>query len=324
MLFSLSVVFVSFFVGYAMKRGGLCTYAAVVQIVNERRFERMMVFLGVAAWATLIILPLHWIFPSQISLSFTHNNLLIATVGGAILGLGAFLNRGCFFGTFVALVSGNINYIATLIGLSFGVSVTYNYLTDFLPNTLTISYVYEPTLYAYLWLIFMTLFALFMSFSILLSKDHFIKKVSGLDILSWKSVFSMITIGIGGVLLYATVNGWNYSDVLTNTTFKLIGIQQKGATTIALLSTISLIIGGITAAVVAKQFVIRRVNFFLIVGCFTGGAVMGSASMLIPGGNDGLLLKGIPSLAPHALGGYLSMLISMWVLVYIFRNRYKA
>ncbi len=154
MLFSLSVVFVSFFVGYAMKRGGLCTYAAVVQIVNERRFERMMVFLGVAAWATLIILPLHWIFPSQISLSFTHNNLLIATVGGAILGLGAFLNRGCFFGTFVALVSGNINYIATLIGLSFGVSVTYNYLTDFLPNTLTISYVYEPTLYAYLWLIF--------------------------------------------------------------------------------------------------------------------------------------------------------------------------
>jgi len=324
MLFSLGVICISFLVGYAMKRGGLCTYAAVVQIVNERRFERMMVFLGVAAWATLIILPLHWMFPSQFRLSFTHDNLLIAMVGGAVLGLGAFLNRGCFFGTFVALVSGNINYIATLIGLSFGVSITYNYFTAFLPSTLTISDVHEPTLYAFVWLILMTLFALFMSFSIMLSKDHFIKRVSGLDILSWKSVLSMITIGIGGAILYATVNGWNYSDVLTNTTLKLIGIQEKGTTTIALLSTISLIIGGITAAIVAKQFVIRRVHFFLIIGCFTGGAVMGSASMLIPGGNDGLLLKGIPSLAPHALVGYLSMLISMWVLVYIFRNRYKA
>ena len=62
MLFYFAVIVISFLVGFAMKRGGLCTYAAVTQMVNDRRMERMMVFLGVAAWATVIILPLHWSF----------------------------------------------------------------------------------------------------------------------------------------------------------------------------------------------------------------------------------------------------------------------
>ena len=63
MLTTLAIVLVSFLVGFAMKRGGLCTYAAVIQIVHHKKIERMMVFLGAAAWATLIVLPLYWATP---------------------------------------------------------------------------------------------------------------------------------------------------------------------------------------------------------------------------------------------------------------------
>ena len=41
--------------------------------------------------------------------------------------------------------------------------------------------------------------------------------------------------------------------------------------------------------------------------------MMGAAAVIIPGGNDGLLLSGMPALAPHAWVGLLSMLISMLV-----------
>ena len=324
MLFSLVVILISFFVGFAMKRGGLCTYAAVLQIVNDKRMERMMVFLGVAAWATLIILPLHWLYPTQIALSSSHSNLLIALIGGGVLGLGAYLNRGCFFGTFVALVSGNINYLVTLFGLSVGVVFTNLYLNNIVPSTVETSVVSMTSTSAYVWLTVMILFAFFMLFSIKLKKENFLKKLTGLEILSWQSVFSMIVIGLGGALLYATVSGWNYSDVLTNTTLKLISTQSMGASTTALLSTISMVIGGITAAVLAKEFNISKLHLPLVLGCFVGGTLMGSASMFIPGGNDGLLLKGIPSLAPHALVGYASMLIVMLVLVYFFRNTKKC
>ena len=321
MLFNLAVMFVSFFVGFAMKKGGLCTYAAVVQIVHDKRMEKMMIFLGVAAWATLIILPLHWIIPSEISLSFTHYSFFIALFGGMVLGIGAFLNKGCFFGTFVALVSGNINYIATLFGLSAGVAFTQMYISSIIPTTSDISYVNEPMIGGYVWLAVMVLFALFMAFSVKLNKDNFLIKMMGLDVLTLQSVFAMMTIGLGGALLYATVSGWNYSDVLTNTTSMLIGTQEMGASFIALLSTFSLLAGGIVAAVTAREFSISKVRFSLISGCFVGGALMGSSSMFIPGGNDGFLLKGIPGLASHALLGYLTMILSMWALVYIFRNK---
>ena len=324
MLVSLTVALVSFLVGFAMKRGGLCTYAAVTQMVNEKRIERMMVFFGVAAWATLILLPLHWMQPQDIALSTTHYNLLIAFVGGTVLGIGAFLNKGCFFGTFVALVSGNMNYLSTLVGLSVGVAFTQSYLTAIIPSTAEVSHVSMQSTSAYVWLIGMGMFALFMFISVKLSDDSLLKKRTGLDILNWQSDFAMVTIGLGGALLYATVSGWNYSDVLTNTTSNLIGKQAMGASMMALIATVSMVIGGISAAVMSKEFSLHRIKWHVVLGCFSGGTLMGSASMFIPGGNDGLLLKGIPSLAPHALVGYAFMLLSMLVLVCFFRNTQKS
>jgi len=40
----------------------------------------------------------------------------------------------------------------------------------------------------------------------------------------------------------------------------------------------------------------------------------------VPGGNDGLLLNGIPALAPHALAGFVSMLASMLALLWLVPN----
>jgi uncharacterized membrane protein YedE/YeeE len=303
-----------------MKRGGLCTYAAVLQIIHHKRLERMMLFLGAAAWSTLAILPLYWFIPNQINLTLTHHHLFIALIGGIVLGIGAFLNKGCFFGTFVQLVSGNLNYLATLVGLSTGVIFTRLYLNSYIPATLNISDVAKPNLNASLWLTGMAVFALFMVFSIKLSGDGFIKKLTGLCTLSWHSSFAMIVIGIGGGLLYGTVNGWNYADVLANTTAKLVNPKAVGSSATALISTIAMVIGGIVAAVTAKEFTIRPVRFLVIASCFIGGILMGTASLLIPGGNDGLLLKGIPGFAQHAFIGYLAMIIVMLLLVYLFRR----
>ena len=320
MLFSLAVIFISFLVGFAMKRGSLCTYAAVLQIVHEKRLERMMVFLGAAAWATLVILPLYWSMPNQFGLSLTHHNVLIAIIGGTILGVGAFFNKGCFFGTFVQLVSGNLNYLATLFGLSVGIIITHLYLSHHIPATLSATNITKPNTAAFLWLSSMGVFAMLMAFSVKLRGDGFIKKLAGLYSLSWQSSFSMIVIGIGGGLLYGTVNGWNYADVLADSMTKLINPKAAGSSAIALTSTVAMVIGGIVAAVTAKEFVIKPVHFLVITSCFFGGMLMGSAALLTPGGNDGLLLKGIPSFAPHAIIGFLMMVITMLLLVFLFRK----
>jgi hypothetical protein len=40
-----------------------------------------------------------------------------------------------------------------------------------------------------------------------------------------------------------------------------------------------------------------------------GGALMGLGTALLPGGNDALVLYGIPSLSPHALPAYAALLV---------------
>ena len=45
--------------------------------------------------------------------------------------------------------------------------------------------------------------------------------------------------------------------------------------------------------------------------CFLGGALMGSGSLLIPGGNDGLLLVGMPLLYPYAWVAFVAMCVAI-------------
>jgi hypothetical protein len=44
---------------------------------------------------------------------------------------------------------------------------------------------------------------------------------------------------------------------------------------------------------------------------FVGAILMGLGVALIPGGNDALVLYGIPSLSPHAIPSYLAMILGI-------------
>jgi toxin CptA len=63
------------------------------------------------------------------------------------------------------------------------------------------------------------------------------------------------------------------------------------------------LIGGWTAG----SFRSTRVSLPQLAKCFAGGVLMGWGSLLIPGGNDGLILIGMPLLWPYAWIAFLSM-----------------
>jgi toxin CptA len=45
--------------------------------------------------------------------------------------------------------------------------------------------------------------------------------------------------------------------------------------------------------------------------CLSGGILMGAGSLAIPGGNDGLVLTGLPLLWPHAWIAFATMCVSI-------------
>lgn len=324
-MFLFFVIVTAFLVGFAMKRGGLCTYVAAVQIVQQQRAERLFAFLGAAAWATIIVVPLSWWLPDIVHLSRLHNQLLITVIGGMVLGLGAFLNRGCFFGTFVQLVGGNSTYLATLLGLSTSVIIISNAvnngLDDITPDVDILSVVATPTAVAFYWLFVMGVFALIMMLQINTADINRKQKDKKRYFKSWKMILIMITLGIGGGLLFTTVSGWDYASVLSNATLKLLNPDALGPSKMAIFSTIAMVVGGVYAAVSDGSFVVKPPKLIPFLNCFIGGVIMGLATVLIPGGNDGLLLKGIPSFAPHAFIGFFLMVLTMVGLVYGFRRK---
>ncbi len=312
MAFEIAAILAAFFVGFAMKRGGLCTYAAALQIVEQRRIDRLLDFLGAAAWAALVVVPLAWWQPQWFTLSGTHQQWSTTLAGGALLGLGAWVNRGCVFGTFVQLVGGNLNYLATLLGMALGVALAESSLADVSPALAAVSPVYQPGLTALSWL------ATTAALSIVLIRSPVNKTAI------------MVTLGAGGGLLFATLKGWDFAAVFTTYTRHVLDPTQASPATLVISTTLAMTIGGLFAAFSNGSFKLQSWSAHTAVACLLGGMLMGMATYLIPGGNDGLLLKGIPGLTPHAFLGFATMLVAMLVLLTIrmnnsgYRNPTKA
>jgi uncharacterized membrane protein YedE/YeeE len=319
MSFSIAVITVSFLVGFAMKRGGLCTYAAVLQIIRQRRAERLLVFLGAAAWATLTIVPLSWYWPQVASLARVHDQLALALVGGMVIGIGAWLNKGCVFGTFVQLVGGNLTYLATLLGMSAGVAVAHHFLLARMPTASEVSIVSQPGFVAAGWIMVAGLFVVSLASR---AKQWCLgSSLPGSQHHRSRATMIMLTLGIGGGFLFATVSGWSYAAVIGKTIVKVLDPTTGGPGHLAVLCALAMVLGGILAAVTAGSFAIRAPRLRPFLYSLVGGVLMSSAAMAVPGGNDGMLLQGIPSLAPHALVAYLAMVVTMLLLVSLSRDK---
>lgn len=309
-------IITAFLVGFAMKYGGLCTYAAALQIVRKRRFERLMAFLGAAAWTALVVIPLAWRWPDSLQLSATHDQWLMVLLGGALLGLGAYLNRGCVFGTFVQLTGGNLTYVATLIGMVAGAVGAKYWLSDTAPVKADPALAAAPGLWAAVWLLIalLVLIAVCIDFSAHGSRRRIrLRPLSG--------ILVGLTLGVGGGWLFAAVNGWDFTAVMMRSAWHALELTPTGPTALTVYCTLAMVAGGVAAAVSHNRFSWQAPMLMPSLASFAGGALMGVAAIILPGGNDGLLLSGVPALAPHALAGFLLMLVTMVLLLTLAPNQ---
>ncbi len=314
-MIDLPAIVIAFLVGFAMKYGGLCTYAAAQQIIREKRFERLLAFLGAAGWATLLVVPLAWLQPEVLRLSATHDQWNMVLLGGVLLGAGAWLNRGCVFGTFVQLTGGNLNYVATLVGMVAGAVLARYGLSDMAPLRTESTLVAEPGTAAIFWLAVAALPAL--SRTVAWSSQAATRR------LQWQplpTVLVAVILGAGGGWLFGTVNGWDFASVLMRYAWHSLHLTTTSPTALAVGCTLAMVAGGVTAAVRQSRFNWQAPAMGTAMACLGGGMLMGLAAVILPGGNDGLLLSGIPGMAPHALLGFVVMLASILLLLALLPN----
>ena len=76
-------------------------------------------------------------------------------------------------------------------------------------------------------------------------------------------------------------------------------------------TTAALLAGAAWGGVSAGRFRPLAPRLTALLRCTAGGALMGLGSLLIPGGNDGLLLLGMPLLWPHAWLAFAVMAVTI-------------
>ena len=108
----------AFGVGFATQRGNVCSVLAARQIAETGKATRLVAFLTSSLWALVIVVPLGWLTAGAIGLSPTHEDLGLAVSGGALYGLGTFINGACGFGTAARVFSG------TMLGVQITLAVS--------------------------------------------------------------------------------------------------------------------------------------------------------------------------------------------------------
>ena len=285
--------------GFAIQRGATCTVAAVEEVVTAGSFRRLAALSEAALWvagALLVAQAAQWLpkMPPGYALG------VWTIVGGALLGLGAFVNGACVFGAIARFGSGEWTYLLTPVGFYLGCITVPVVFGPPAAQTLAEG---SPVLAAPAWLAL-----LFLAFVVvrigrpLLAGARAGRLRASVASTVWSPHAATTVIGITFVVMLLLVGSWAYTDVLVELARGMAG--SIGARCLLLLA---LLLGAALGGWTAGHFRSTRISGRQVLRCLAGGVLMGWGSLLIPGGNDGLILVGMPLAWPYAWVAFLTM-----------------
>lgn len=289
------------FAGYATQRGSVCAVAATRELVVRHKGNRFVGFLFCAACG-LGVMAIGCAFGLPVFDSYTGYPVSVgALIGGAIVGIGAYINGRCAFGTVAELGSGSLPRIATLIGFVGG---SWLGNSAHMGITVTESMV-SPLAGLSAWAVLLIAGAALTVCAVLLLRLQHPGPAH-----EWTPMQAMAIIGISNGILLVLAQGWPYTSLLMEiATGGQHDLARRG------LMAGAFVAGAIAGGVMIGRFHLSGGSSRDWLRAAAGGAVMGAGAVLVPGGNDAMLLVGVPLLLPNLVAAYLSMSLALIVIV---------
>ena len=302
--------------GFAIQRGATCTVAAVDEVLSNRRAHRLMAMLEASLWvagglALAQLAHLAGSMPAGYAVS------VWTVVGGALLGLGAWVNGACVFGAVARLGSGEWAYAATPLGFYVGcLSAPSLFALNPASKLLDPSPLFQVAEWFALLFVVFVFWRLRPGLLALRKPD----RVNGLGQKIWAPHAATVVIGISFVITLLLAGRWAYTDVLADLARAMDGKPVvEVVSLLPVLLLLALYAGALIGGITAGRWRSTRVSAVPLLRCFAGGVVMGWGSLLIPGSNDGLILIGIPLLRPYAWLAFVSMFAAIALAMQISR-----
>lgn len=305
--------------GFVAHRASLCTVRTVAEILSSRRAFMALAMLKTVLWVMAVSMPILLLWPQSAVPIRSHAITLEAVVGGFVFGVGAALNNGCAFSTLGHLANGNLWMLTTIFGFCAGVaglSTIVPVIEHGQALTPLLYTIPRPFVYAFLsglWL--------FICWEVCrLWKTG----AKGCD---WRQLFlsryyrlstAALVLGFSGGVLYALHETWTYTNALRQKIQSLwMPVEIPEFT--SLLLFFALFGGMLLSAVQRGSWRLQWRPTQKWPRHIVGGALMGAGAMLIPGGNDTLVLKSLPGLSPHALPAMIALCLGISITLPLLR-----
>lgn len=294
--------------GFAAHRASVCTVRAVAEIMTSRRAYMFASVARSVLWVWVVTLPLFWLSPA-VGNSISGWQLSgLAVLGGLSFGLGAAINGGCAYSTMARLVDGDGRMLATITGFAGGVLIFCtlagrNVLARPTPAPARIDALLP---WSMLLAAMILIWALYEAVRLWRSRDAGARLVDLLLAPRYRLSTAALLIGLPGAILFLLYGPFGYTatyDLIIEGAFGTRGWPPP----VRWVLLVAVLAGMLFSTVQRGSFRLDwrpRVVWLLNVA---GGVLMGFGTALAPGGNDALVMYGIPTLSPYALLTYAAL-----------------
>mgnify|MGYP000111263717 CR=1 FL=1 len=308
----------AFILGFVANRTTLCAVKAVDEILFKRQAKVLASFGRIIIWAFGMTIILEWSLGNVPTEAPKYTLNLQSLLGGFILGTGAVLNGGCALHTLIRLGRGDLGMLISLTGISVSVFVLKGIQLLVSPSIIVTSTTSSFTIDAPYKFVLSILVLIWMASELFRLFRHF--KPSELRTRLLAECYQLPTasaiLGVCNGILFAVVGNWSYTYTLLTSVKVFTSEQSSQENTVHLL--LWALAFTLLAGIAVSSFFKGKLSIFYKpqtkwLRYFIGGMLMGLGALLIPGGNDVLLLSAIPGGSPHAIPAYLCMLIGIGI-----------
>jgi uncharacterized membrane protein YedE/YeeE len=305
-------VLLAMILGFAAHRASICTVRTIAEIMSART-GYMLASVGKSVlWVWAVTMPIFLLMPALGTGVGGWSLTVLAMVGGFAFGVGAALNGGCAFSTMARLVDGEGKMLATVGGFAVGVFcfvmlVEWQWLPRPAPAPALIG---ELVGWAIVPAFAFLGWAVYESVRLWRTRETGARFTDLVLAPRYRLSTAALLIGFSGALLFLAFGAFG-----STATFGLIIEGTLGTRgwppAVRWILLIAMLTGMLASTVQRGSFRIdwrpRRVWLLNL----SGGMLMGFGTALAPGGNDVLILYGIPTLSPHALPAYMALAIGV-------------
>lgn len=306
--------------GFAAHRASVCTVRAVAEYTHSGTGYMMLSIGKSVLWVFAITLPIFFLMPQTAANIGGWQLTGMAIVGGLLFGIGAAVNGACAYSTMARMVDGEIGMLLAVVGFALGVGVFVYLLGGQVlarpaaaPGMISAVLPYTGILGALLlaWAVYEFL-RLWRS----RPKDRTLRQLVLAP--QYRLSTAAMLIGLCAGTIFLLFGSPGYTTTFQQVIEGYLGSRdwpQHGRW---------IVLGAVLFGMFSSTWQRRsfrvdwRPRWSWLRNIF-GGALMGFGTALLPGGNDALILYGIPSLSPHAVPAYLALVAGIAVALLTMR-----